>query len=206
MSGTICYKEMITMEYKREETHKAASAKHTIESNDAISKEDVEIRRLIEERRCTSKGEKQRLKDLRKQIKNASGPRKEEKERKRFNECSKTSEQEHPRNQICTKIKNESGEVLHQGRELPMFLGEFYKKLQDDQEHEETEQEHEENETESSIDVQSKDTSEMKRIPEIAIEEPQTAINRLKKEANLQTPMESEPKTSKLATKRRKRW
>ena len=55
------------------------------------------------------------------------------------------------------------------------------KKLYDDKKHEETELEHEETETESSIDEQSKDTSEMKGIPEITIEELQAAINRLKK-------------------------
>ena len=62
-----------------------------------------------------------------------------------------------------------------------MSLGISTKKTYDDKEHEETELEHGENETESSIDEQSEDTSEMKRIPEITIEELQTAINRLKK-------------------------
>ena len=58
MSGAICYEEKITMEYKREETNEAAAAaaKKTPESYDAISKGDVEIRRLIEEKRSTSKG------------------------------------------------------------------------------------------------------------------------------------------------------
>ena len=60
-------------------------------------------------------------------------------------------------------------------------LWEFNKKLYDDQEHQETEQEHEENKTERSIDVHNRNTSEMKRIPEITIEELQTATNRLKK-------------------------
>ena len=60
-------------------------------------------------------------------------------------------------------------------------LWEFNKKLYDDQEHQEIEQEHEENKTERSIDVHNRNTSEMKRIPEITIEELQTATNRLKK-------------------------
>ena len=47
---------------------------------------------------------------------------------------------------------------------------------------EETDLEHEENETESSIDEQSTDTSEMKGIPEITIEELQTAIKKLRKD------------------------
>ena len=46
MSGSVCYEEEITMEYKREETNEAAAAKKTLESNDVISKEDVEIRSL----------------------------------------------------------------------------------------------------------------------------------------------------------------
>ena len=50
----------------------------------------MKIGRLSEERRSTSKGEKQRLKDLSKQ-KKASGIRKAHKDKKRFNECSKTS-------------------------------------------------------------------------------------------------------------------
>ena len=94
------------------------------------------------------------------------------------------------------RSRKRKAKSLHQGKEFPMSLGISTKQL------EETEQEHEENENESSIDVQNKDTSEMKRIPEITIEELQTAINRLKK-AILQTAMESEPKTSKLATKKR---
>ena len=58
------------MAYKREEANESVAAKKTLESNDAISKEDQEKRRLIKERRSTSKGEKQRLKDLSKHIKN----------------------------------------------------------------------------------------------------------------------------------------
>ena len=48
-------------------------------------------RRLIEERRTTPKEEKQLLKVVGKQIKNASGTKKERKDRKSFNEYSNTS-------------------------------------------------------------------------------------------------------------------
>ena len=68
---------------------------------------------------------------------------------------------------------------LHQERELPMSLGEFYKKLHDDEKYDETELEHEENETENSIGEQGNDTREMKGIPEVTGEEFQTAITRL---------------------------
>ena len=46
------------------ETDDAAAAKKTLEFNEVISKEDMEIRRLIEERRTTPKEEKQRLKEV----------------------------------------------------------------------------------------------------------------------------------------------
>ena len=60
----VCPEEEIDMENKREEVNGAAAAKKTLEANGGVSKEDVEIRRLVAERRSTSKGEKQRLKDL----------------------------------------------------------------------------------------------------------------------------------------------
>ena len=79
------------MEHKQEETNEATAAKKMLESNEVISKEDAEIRRLIEERRTTPKEEKQRLKEVSKQKTNESGTKKVRKDRKRFNEYSKTS-------------------------------------------------------------------------------------------------------------------
>ena len=78
--------DMNEKEKNDEEADETAGAKETHESNEEISKEDVEIRRLIEERRTTPKEEKQRLKEVSKQIKKSSGTRKERKDRKRFNE------------------------------------------------------------------------------------------------------------------------
>ena len=54
---------------KYENENGAAAAKNILEVNDEVSNKDVEIRRLVEERINTSKGEKQRLKDLCKQKK-----------------------------------------------------------------------------------------------------------------------------------------
>ena len=72
----VCPEEM-EIENKREEVNGAATAaKKTLETNDGVSKEDVEIRRLIEERRSTAKGEKQRLKVLSKQIRKCSRDKK----------------------------------------------------------------------------------------------------------------------------------
>ena len=50
------------------ESENGAAAGKMLEVYDEVSKEDVEVGRLIEERRDTSKGEKRRLKDLSKQI------------------------------------------------------------------------------------------------------------------------------------------
>ena len=63
------------------------------EVNDEVSKEDVEIRMIIEERWNTSKGEKQRLKDLSKQIRTCIRDKKRQKRKKRFKEHSKTSQE-----------------------------------------------------------------------------------------------------------------
>ena len=140
VSGAVCHEEEIVMDYKREE---AAAAKNTLESNGATTKEDVEIRRLIEERRNTSKGEKQRLKDLGKR-KNASGTTKEQWDKKGFNEDSKTSKfrsilgiRTARKRELITKIKNEEGEVFTSRKGIANVFGEFYKKLYDDKEQEE---------------------------------------------------------------------
>ena len=54
---------------KQEREHGAAAAKqNTLEVNEEVSFEDLEIKRLIEERKTTAIREKQRLKELTKQI------------------------------------------------------------------------------------------------------------------------------------------
>ena len=70
LGGAVCYEDEIMMEFKQEETSEAVAATKTPESNEEISKEDVGIRRLIEERRTTPKEEKQRLKEVNKHIRN----------------------------------------------------------------------------------------------------------------------------------------
>ena len=173
----------------------------------------MEIRRLIKERRTTPKEEKQRSKDVSKQIRKCIRDKKRAKrqeEIQRILEDFKGIEKipgikSAKRRALITKIKNEKGGVITSRKGIANVFREFYKQFYDDQEHEETEQENEENENESSIDVQNKDMSETMRIPEITTEELQTAINRLKKKADLQT-AESELKTSKHATMRRKKW
>ena len=60
--------DMSEKENNDEEADGTAAAKETHESNWDMSKEDVEIRRLIEERRHTPKEEKQRLKEVSKRF------------------------------------------------------------------------------------------------------------------------------------------
>ena len=78
VSGSVCLEDEVVMENKREEVNGAAAAKNTLETNDGATKEDVEIRRLIGER-STSKGKKQRLKDLSNQILKCVGDKKKAK-------------------------------------------------------------------------------------------------------------------------------
>ena len=81
-----------------EEESETGAAKETEE----ISRKDAEIRRLIEERRCTPKEEKQRLKEVSKCIKKCIRDKKESekttsdpKNSRRLQRC-----QQHPRNQF----------------------------------------------------------------------------------------------------------
>ena len=105
----------------------------------------------LSRREEASEGEKQRLKDLSKQIKNASGTREVQKiqeEIQRILEDFKGIRnipgiKSARRGILITKIENEKGEVITSRKEIANVFGEVHKKLCDDQEHEETEQEHE---------------------------------------------------------------
>ena len=67
---------------------------------------------------------------------------------------------------LITKIKNEKGECITSRNGIADVFGEFYKRLYDDKDQEESE---------------NNNTEETARIPEITTEELQTAINKLKK-------------------------
>ena len=153
----------------------------------------MEIRRLIEARRSTSKVEKQRQKDLRKQIKMHQG---QEKSKNTGRDCANTrrlqQDQEHSRNQICKKKSTHHQDNERQRRANHIKEGHcqcLWGSLQKYMMTKNTKKLNWNTKrmrlNESSIDEQSKDTSEMKRIPEITIEELQTAINRLKKKRKI---------------------
>ena len=168
----------------------------------------MEIRRLIEERRSTPKEEKQRLKEVSKCIKKCIREKKDWKDNKTSKEFSKTSKvsatsQESnlaKKKVLIAKIKNEKGEIITSRK----GIGEFYKRLyedkeKDDSEHEVNDDGNYSNDTEddnnSSTDVHNNNTEETAGIPEITTEELQTAINKLKKKGKSPTTKEFEPKT-----------
>ena len=137
VSGAFCYEEEITMACKREEANEAAAAKKTLESNDAVSKEDEKIRRLIEERRSTSKGEKQRLKFLSKPIEMHHG---QEKSKQKQEEVQRILEdfkgirnipgiKSARRRVFITKVKNEKGEVITSRKGIADVFGDSTKTI-----------------------------------------------------------------------------
>ena len=103
-------------EDKHENENGAAAAKNMLETNDEVSKKDEEIRRLIEERRSTSKGEKQRLKDFSKQIRKCIRDKKEKKTRNdseysKISKGSRTFQESNLRTEgSSSPRKNEKGE------------------------------------------------------------------------------------------------
>ena len=91
---------------------------------------------------------------------------------------------------LITKMKDDTGDCITSRKGIADVFGEFHKKLYEDNERDDFEHE----------------MSDDGRIPEITAEELQSAISKLKKRQNPQTAMEFVPKTSKLATTRRKKW
>ena len=156
-----------------EETDDAAAAEKVLESDEVISKEDMEIRRLIEERRTTPKEEKERLKEVSKQFEKMH---QEQKRMKRQEEIQRILEdfKSATRRVHITKIRSEKGEVITSRKGIANVFGEFCSKLYDEDQHDETEMQSDKNETEH-------DEKELTEIPEITTDELPKAIKRLKK-------------------------
>ena len=119
LSGAVCYEDEIMMEFKQLETDEAAAAKKTLESNEEISKGDVEIRPLIEERRTTPKEEKQRLEEVSKQrnsIRDKKRAKRQEEIQRKLEDFkgikNSSGIKSANRRVLITKIKNEKGEVI----------------------------------------------------------------------------------------------
>ena len=72
---------------------------------------------------------------------------------------------------LITKIIKEKGECITSRKGITDVFREFYKKLHEDKEKDESEQELGEDENNSSTDVHNNNTEETTRIPEITTEE-----------------------------------
>ena len=115
-----------------EEEGEAAAAKETEE----ISRKDPEIRRLIEERRCTPKEEKQRLKEVSKCIKKCIRDKKKVKRQRVIQRILEDFKgvsnipgiKSAKKKVLITKIKNERGEIITSRKGIANVFGEFYKK------------------------------------------------------------------------------
>ena len=83
---------------------------------------------------------------------------------------------------LITKIKkNDKGECITSRKGIADVFGEFYKRLYEDNEKDDSEHEVNDDDNYSNTDVHNNDTEETAGIPEITTEELQTAINKPKK-------------------------
>ena len=82
---------------------------------------------------------------------------------------------------LITKIKNDKGECVTSRKGIADVFGEFYKRLYEDNEKDDSEHEVNDDDNYSNTDVHNNDTEETAGIPEITTEELQNAMNKLKK-------------------------
>ena len=169
-------------EVKKDGEDGEEAAETAAAETEEISRKDAEIRRLIEERRCTPKEEKQRLKEVSKCIKKSIRDKKRVKRQQVIQKILEDFKgvsnipgiKSAKKKVLITKSKNERGEMNTSRKGIANVFGEFYKKLFDDNEQDEYG-------NESNTDVHINDTEEMTRIPEITTEELQDAIRKLRK-------------------------
>ena len=178
-----------TCEIKNDNNEVRVMASAAAKVSEDLSTKDAEVLRLIDERRSTPKEEKQRLTEVSKCIKTCI---RDKKRMKRQMDIQRILEDfkgirnfpgiKSAKNRILiTKIKNDQGECITSRKGTADVFGEFYKRLHEDKEKDESEQELGEDENSSSTDVHNNNTEETTIIPEITAEELQTAINKLKK-------------------------
>ena len=177
-----------TSEIRNDNNESRATAPAAAKVSEDILVKDAEILRLIEERRNTPKGEKHKLKDVSKCRKRCI--REKNRMTRQMDIQRILQDFERIRNipgiksakkrALITKVRNEKGECITSRKGIADVFGEFYKKIYDDNEQDESEQELGEDENKSSTDVHYNNTDEMTRIPEITTKELQTAINKLK--------------------------
>ena len=188
----------------------AAASKEKVDGTEVMSRPqenkhektnegDDEIRRLIEERRNTVEGDKHHLKELSKKIKKCIRDRKRTKRQEKtqrilqeFRGIKSISCIKSGRNgTLIPKEKNDKGETITSRKGIANVFGEFYSKLYNLETRMNTEK------TSCNEDVRNE-------IPEFTQDEVQATIDNLKKGKQMTT-TESGPKTSRHATKRRKK-
>ena len=106
---------------------------------------------------------------------------------------------------LITKIKNDKGECITSRKGIADAFGDFYKRLYEDNEKDDSEHELGDDDNYSSTDAHNNNTEETAGIPETTTEELQTAINKLRK-GKSPTTKEFEPKTLKIVMRRRETW
>ena len=191
-------------EFKSDNKDARVTASAAAKVREDFPSEDAEILRLIEERRSTPKEEKQRLKDLSKCIKNAP----EKKRMKKQQDIQRILEdfkglrnipgiKSAKKKVLITKIKNDKGECITSRKGIADVFGEFYKRLYEANEKDDSEHQVNDDDNYSNTDVHNNDIEETAGIPEITTEGLQNAINKIKKKANPRTAKEFEPKTLK---------
>ena len=177
------------------EAHVTTSA--AAKESDEFLDKDAEILRLIKERRSTPKEKKQRIKDLSKRLKKCV---RERKRMKRQQDIQRILEEfkgvrnipgikTAKKKVLITTIKNDKGECITSRKGIADVLGEFYKRLYEDNDRDDFE--HEMIMTEKYQRLRQKSCKT------------QSANS---KKANPQTAMEFVPKSSKHASMRREKW
>ena len=113
-------------------TKQQQQRKRYLKKNDEVTSEDENIRRLIEERRNTARGEKQHLKEVSKQIRKCIRNKKRIK-KKRYDESLKSSEASKTyrrRKRILIPIaKKDIGDTITSRKGISNDFAEFYSKL-----------------------------------------------------------------------------
>ena len=158
-------------EFKNDNKEAQVTTSAAAKESEEFLDKDAEILRLIEERRSTPKEEKQRLKDLSKSIKKCI---REKKRMKRQQDIQRILEEfkgvrnipginTAKKKVLITKIKNGKEECIT-SKGIADVFGEFYKRLYEDNEKDDSEHE----------------VNDDRRTPEITTEELQSAISKLK--------------------------
>ena len=197
-------------EFKNDNNEARVTASAAAKVSEDLSTKDAEILRLIEERRSTPKEEKQRLKELSKCIKNA-----EKKRMKRQQDIQRILEdfkgvrnipgiKSAKKKVLITKIKNDKGECITSRKGIADVFGEFYKRLYEDNEKDDSEHEVDDDDNYSKTDVHN---NNYRKDGRNSREYDRRVANSKKgKSPDSKGIRAEEPKTLKHVMRRREKW